>query len=390
MPANTIRRRTFLAFMGSVPLWALADKLTPRSAAQGSDREKWWPPNSASFPLGEWRYIVGRIVNGDQDYGFISCLIDGRGLGLQELLVERQEFTGKQRFVGATYPGKITYDPTSISYIFTNEQGMILSNWTWDTHAQVYRLTIATPELSLSDVILTPQGDVIAEGVNGVVNGGTLGSIPLKYGYHADWTAITVNGVPQGIARVDMEGVLLSLNEVVGTTPVVQDDDHHWFVLAGELSGEPVWITASLGETSNGQFWGVTIATGSGASWQVTSVTEAQAIADPLEVHVLELQVIPEAGDIAQPKARTGTRWRIAAGLVQAGDLIDVELAVPPGQFVSDERQGLLGGASKAEEGVGYEAHGTIMGRSLTNVFLVAAETSVETYLQWLPIVRKR
>jgi hypothetical protein len=84
----------------------------------------------------------------------------------------------------------------------------------------------------------------------------------------------------------------------------------------------------------------------------------------------------------------TGTAWHLAAGALQAGDLLDLTITVPAGQLVGSGR--LVGGGvtSFLEEGVGVAAAGTVLGKPLSDVRLVVAESTAEFALQHVPLVR--
>src|SRR4029453_1147554 len=120
------------------------------------------------------RYVAGRIID-DGDFGFIVALSDAKFPNrTQELLVERQEFIGDKAFVTRSYIGGLTYDSPSATYSFQDAQGQASASWQWDDAAQLYRLSVASPELNLQNVVLRPQGDLIPEGADGTIAIATL------------------------------------------------------------------------------------------------------------------------------------------------------------------------------------------------------------------------
>jgi hypothetical protein len=86
---------------------------------------------------------------------------------------------------------------------------------------------------------------------------------------------------------------------------------------------------------------------------------------------------------------RTGSAWRLSAGIIAPGDLIDLEIAVPPGQFAVSARLGLIQGLDWVEEGVGTFATGTVQGKTISGVTLAVAETTAEFAIQQLPLVQR-
>ncbi len=396
-----MNRRTFLALAGA----AAAGAVTPApwlratlAAAPPLDRTSQWQPNQKQFLAVEWRYIAGRITDEVSDYGFIVALSDTKypiGSRTQELLVERQDFSGDKAFATRPYTGSLTYDFPSATYSFQDSQGQASATWQWDDAAQVYHLTVASPELSLQNIVLRPQGDLIPEGGTGSIAIAPIQGIPLGSDYYADWVAIEVSGGATGVARIDMQGLYLaSARGSLGVSPAApasNDYDHHWFAIAGQLDGAPAWISAWRIEAQDGPRWDVTIARGAktGLNWQVDSTTELSGAAFPLTVWPLEWQPLPSSAAAAKIGQRTGKAWHLSAGISQPGDLIDLEIAVPPGQFASSARLGLIQGLDWVEEGVGTFAAGTVQGKPLGSVALAVAETTAEFAIQQLPLVQR-
>ena len=382
-----MNRRTFLTWACGATAWSLAGMPLPRPRAAGAaiDRTAAWAPSSQPFLAVEWRYLAGRLIDAMQDYGFIVSLTDLRVRGEQELLVQRQDFSGARTFAGKSYAGALTYEPSSGTYTFVAD-GQTLATWQLDQATQVYRLTVTTPELTLSNVVLRPQGDLISEGGDGVISVGQVLGFQVESDYYADWVAIAIGEEPKGFARLDMQGLRPAQPLTRAPTQAANDYDHHWFAIAAVLTdATPAWVSVWRIETPDGPLWDVTIARGSGATWSVSSTTEASGAAAPLEVHPLAWQPLPPGA--TQSGTHTGTRWRIRAGMVQPGDLVDLEIAVLPGQFAASARLA-IGATTALEEGVGTIATGTILGLPVSTVRLVVAESSAEFYLQHLPIVR--
>ncbi len=388
-----INRRTFLALVGGAAAWSVArPALSWRQRPVAIDRTPIWRP-STSIAV-EWRYAAGRITEQPQDYGFVVSMTDVRFEGTQELLVQRQDFSGAGAYASKSYPGTLTYTSSSATYTFRDAQAQTLATWQWDQAALVYRLTVMTPELTLQQAVLVPQGDLIAEGGDGTIDVGTVAGIRVASEYYADWAVIELSDKAVGVARVDMQdlrpgtafgagvdGRSPSGRDAAAPAQTIGDYDHHWFALAGELEGAPVWVSAWRIETPAGPRWNVTIATSS-PSWLATSFTEESAAVAPLAVQVLAWQELPPAAALVGRS--TGAAWRLTAGTEQPGDLIDIECAVPPGQFSSSGRQSGIGSATVIEEAVGTLATGTVQGKPLANVTLVVAELSAEFYLNYL------
>jgi hypothetical protein len=264
-----------------------------------------------------------------------------------------------------------------------------------DTAAQNYRLTVTSPELSLQDVVLQTQGDLIPEGGDGVIRVGQAQGFQIGSDYHADWTRMEVGGQPHGVARVDMQGLYPLLQSAAvaramgspGPTQASADYDHRWFAVAGQADGQAVWISAWRIEAPGGPFWDVTIARANGQDWQVASTTEQSAAVEALTIRELAWQALPPtAGEGA---LRAGAAWRITAGVLRPGDLLDLEIAVPPGQFATSARFGTLGGLTWMEEAVGVTAFGMVGRQALSDVTLAVAESTAEFYVGYLPLVRR-
>jgi hypothetical protein len=335
----------------------------------------------------EWRYLAGRITDGTQDYGLVVSLTDVKfPTPAQELLVQRQDFTGVQAPRSKAYQGTLTYNDSSATYTF--QAGQASAAWQLDVAAQVYRLTVATPELSLSNVVLRPQGDLIPEGGDGVIGVGQALGFQIGSDYYADWVRVEVGGQPRGFARLDMQGLYpLLQGSAAGPAQAGTDYDHRWFAVAGQADGQPVWASAWRIDTANGPFWDVTIAHGSGTGWKVASTTEQSAVVEPLAVRELAWQALPAGAGLGAQRA--GASWRITAGVLRPGDLIDLVIGVPPGQFASSARFGALGGLTWMEEAIGTQASGTVQGLPLSNVTLAVAESTAEFFVEYLPLTRR-
>jgi hypothetical protein len=416
--AFIMNRRSFLSLAGSAALSTAAGLLLPQArAGTAIDRTSKWAPSNALLLGVEWRYAAGRIADNGQDYGFVACLIDGRAINSQELLVQHQDFTGDKLFRGQTYSGALVYDQPSATYTFRDAQQQTLATWQWDQAAEVYKLTVTTAELNLQNIALVPQSDLIPEGGNGVIDQGKIAGVPVVADYYADWTVITIGGAAKGVARIDMEG-LRPATQVAGkaqpdwaqaifqgrgrseqptqavrpsraTTAAADDRRHDWFAVAAELDGMPIWISAWRVDTQGGPFWGLTIAQGSGQTWQATSLTEKSAVVVPLTVGALAWQAYPEIPGSAQNGRSTRVRWRFRAGEQQPDDLIDLEVEVPPGQFATSAGRVTLGNLTVVEEGIGIVAQGTVRGQPLSNPKLVVGESSAGCYLQYIPVLNR-
>src|SRR5262249_54279387 len=155
----------------------------------------------------------------------------------------------------------------SATYSFQASQSQASASWQWDAGAQVYRLQVSSPELSLQNIVLRPQGDLIPEGGDGTITTAPILGLPIGSDYYADWAAVEVGGVAQGVARVDLQGLYLASaarNSRDLAAESSADYDHHWFAVAGQNEGAPIWISAWRVEAQDGPYWDVTIAHGAG------------------------------------------------------------------------------------------------------------------------------
>jgi hypothetical protein len=385
-----VNRRSFLALAGGVIAWSIARSLLPRALATPTviNRAAKWAPQPTL--LVDWRYAAGRIVDGGSDYGFVVSLNDIKApSSSQQLLVERQSFTGARTFFSATYAGTLAYDGPSLTYTFRDTHNQLLATWQLDQATPVYHLTVTTTELALANVVLRPQGTLIPEGGDGAISVGHASGIALDSDYYADWTVIEIGGIAKGTARVDMQGLrpaafAASTRNRGSVAQATDDYDHYWFAVAGQCNGEPVWISAWRIDDHGDILWDVTIAQGSGVTWGVTSYTEQSTVAEPLAISILAWQPLPPGG--SQYGTSMGATFRLTAGLSQPGDLLSLELTVPPGEFTSDARLS-AGNQGSVEEAVGTTATGTVLGEPLSNVSLVVAESTTEFYLQFLPLM---
>jgi hypothetical protein len=390
-----MNRRTFLTLASVAAAEAVTGARWTRAALAAAplDRTSQWQPNPNPRLAVEWRYAAGRIADGENDYGFIVALVDTKVPSrTQELLVERQDFSGDKTFATKAYTGTLTYDTASATYSFQAAQGQASAAWQWDAGAQVYHLQVSSPELSLQNIVLRPQGDLIPEGGDGTITVAPILGIPLGSDYYADWAAVEVGEVAQGFARVDLQGLYLASagrNSRKLAAESSADYDHHWFAVAGQIDDAPAWISAWRIEAQDGPRWDVTIAYGAGSTWQVASTTEQSGAAFPLRIWPLAWQPLPSSAAAAKRGQRTGCAWRLSAGIIAPGDLIDVEIAVPPGQFAASARLGLIQGLDWVEEGVGTFAAGTVQGQPLGGVTLAVAETTAEFALQQLPLAQR-
>jgi hypothetical protein len=374
----------------------VAATLQRSPALAAIDRTSKWKPSARSLLAAEWRYVAGRITDSDRDYGFVVALMDIKfPQPTQELLVERQNLRGDGAFFTNSYTGTLEYDTASATYTFQAALSQVSAVLQWDDQAHLYWLTIMSPELTLVNIVLRPPGDLIPEGGDGTIGVGQVNGVQVGSDYFADWAVVEIADVPKGFARIDMQGLYPALTTLgsAGTSAAPgqaqADYDHHWFAVAGQLAGQPVWISAWRIEGSSGPLWDVTVARASGVNWQVTSTTEQSVAVAPLMVYPLAYQALPPSAGPAFGAARAGTRWRLSAGVAKPGDLIDLEIIVPPGQFPDGARFGLAAGLSWVEEAVGVTASGTVGGQTLNNVTLAVAESTAEFYPQWLPMARR-
>lgn len=383
-----MNRRDFLRLSALVAVGPLVDHrlLWPDLVPLSLNRSDYWAPTTDPTIRVEWRFTAGRLIDGDQDFGFVISVSDIKVIGAQAntLTVQRQDFGGDQLFAGNLYTGQLAYDDASATYTFKDEADQELVTWQWDEASQAYELTVTTVELSLANVRLIPQGDLIPEGGDGQIRVGRLGTIIINSVYYGDWAILEIDGAEKGVARIDMQG----LRRAGTSAPedASADYDHHWFAIAADLSdGTPAWISAWKIEDLDGPFWGLTIARGSNASWTVTSLTEEDeaSMVAPLTVTTLSWQKLPASTGLEQS---AGTKWRLTAGASQPNDRLDIQLSVPSGQFITSDTQTL---SSWLEEAVGVEVEGTVLGNPISSVKMVAAESSTEFNTTFLPAIFK-
>jgi len=388
-----MNRRTFLTLTAIAAATTVTGAPRTRAtlaAAPALDRTSKWKPSSRQPLAVEWRYIAGRITAEASDFGFIVALSDTKFPSeAQELLVERQNFSGDQAFATHPYIGTLTYDKASATYTFQDSQSPVNATWQWDAGASVYRLNVVSPELTLQNVVLRPQCDLIPEGGNGIITIAPILGLPIGSDYYADWVVIEVDTAEMGVARVDIQAlypVFTAQNSLLAATPSA-DYDHHWFAVAGQSAGAPIWISAWRMEAQDGPRWDVTIARSVGTGTPAASTTELSGAAFPLSVRPVAWQPLPSTAAAAASGQRTGSAWHLSAGMIQPGDLIDLEIVVPPGQFAPSARLGLIQGLDWMEEGIGTSATGTVQRNPLTGVRLVVAETTAEFSLRQIPLV---
>jgi hypothetical protein len=379
-----MRRRTFLGLLGALAAGA-AGGTTLRPASAAVDRLTVWDPAASSpFPPNfvalEWRYLAGRIAAGGEDFGFVVSLADYNEqpllgfTGRNELLVMKEDFAGGDAHRTRTYPGTLRYDAATATYSFVaSDDPAVTANWRLDTRAQGYTLSVASPELALTDLSITPAGNLIPEGGTGLVSSGDFSfngqRVVVLSDYYADWVTIRRDGAPAGTGRLDMQ--TLRPNIGVGAAPDTYS--HHWFAVAATLEDStPAWISGWQILTGSNAAWGVTVATGAGASWAVRSVGSDSGFGgrQPLEVQILEYQPVPGAS----AARRTGKRWRLRAGQAAPGDLIDLDVAVPPGQFITSTRVAALN--LSMQESVAPGARGMIDGKGITASSLAVVEST--------------
>jgi hypothetical protein len=386
-----MRRRTFLTTTGGLIATATIQSLLPQPRARAAPltRVQAWAPNP-NVSL-DWRYIAGRITAIADDYGFIVSISDQRGPlpAKQELLVQRQNFNGDPPS-SESYGGNFTYASSTGTYTFQAASSPVSAIFQLDPNTQLYHLTLSSPGLSFTDIVLRPQGNLIPESGDGAISVGTVLGFQVASDYYADWTEVEIGGQVQGVARVDMQGLRPTFQAASAPAATSVDYDHHWFALAGTLDSEPVWISAWRIETTSGPLWDVTIAKGTltNAPWVTAFKTEADTMAEPLTVHPLAWQPIPGFASSDGP-SYTGTSWHLSAGVTQPGDLLDLTLTVPPGQFAKSARVGGNGTTGFLEEAVGVSATGTVQKQQLSGARLVVAETTAEFAITQLPLVQR-
>lgn len=368
-----MRRRQFLGLLAAL---AAAGGYVVRRVAAQTDRSLWWPPApGGTLPPNrvvlEWRYLAGRISAGGQDVGFVVSLADFNApfVDPPQLLVMREDLAGAAPHRAQVYPGALTYDAASATYRFAASSGAAAATWRFDSASQRYTLSVVSPELELDELTLIPQGAFIPEAGTGQITTASFGGVDIFSDYHADWVAISRGGANLGVGCLDMQ----SIRPAAFTLPT--GFSHHWFAVAAENAGAPVWITAWR-LVSERTFWVITIARNSGASWSVETFTERSPdIAYPLSVEVRAWQPQPVAE--GEPPRRTGRRWLLSAGRSAPGDLLNLVVSVAPGQFISGARVGAgLAATPLMQEAVGSEARGSLQGADLEAVRLVVAEST--------------
>lgn len=380
-----MQRRQFLTLVGGLAGAALLARSrlggTPTASAQAIDRATWWPPQPFDLLRRvalEWRYLAGRYTRAEQDFGFVCSLVDYKAIpgfqtARQELIVMRKDFRNGGHTT-RTYSGTLAYNATTRTYTFsTPDDPAVAATWTFNATSQTYTVDVASPELTLSALTLRPAGDLIPEGGDGDITSGNLGTTTVLSDYFADWLTLEQDGAAVGLARLDMQTI-----RPQGLPEGVGDFSHHWFALAGTLADcTPVWISAWQIVSGGNTVWDVTIARHSGAEWSVTSYTEeTPAITAPLAIAILAWQ--PQPVDNAgpdDPARRTGKRWRLTAGASAPADLIDLTLAVPPGQFIKAARIASIR-ETPMQEAAGAVASGTVGGSALAGVTFLLAEST--------------
>lgn len=394
-----MRRRQFLGLMAALAAAGAAAPAATRPArAAGPDRLTWWDPATnpsapATYVALEWRYLAGRITTDTEDFGFVVSLADYNPLILpaplpspvnwnyQELLVMRQDFTGDGAHATRTYRAGITggglsYDAATATYSFQDPDNPgVGASWRFDNATQTYTLSVATPELTLGNLLLTPAGPLIPEGGTGTVESGEIvvNDLPVKVSsdYYADWVAVSAGGEQVGYARLDMQTLKPSFGQGGATS-----FSHHWFCLACTLADDtPAWVSAWQIVSGATPVWAVTIATGRGATWRVSSATGDSdppfAGVQPLAIQILDWQGVPDT----DPARRTGKRWRLFHGVGALGDALDLELSVPEGQFVAGARISTETGVAM-QESAGIAASGRVGGKAIKSVEFVMAEST--------------
>src|SRR6266496_1000513 len=101
MEHPSMNRRTFLTLTSIAAAGAVTGApWTHATHAAPIDRTSQWRPNPNPLLAVEWRYIAGRITDDVSDYGFIVILLDMKFPShTQELLLERQDFSGDKTFI---------------------------------------------------------------------------------------------------------------------------------------------------------------------------------------------------------------------------------------------------------------------------------------------------
>jgi hypothetical protein len=363
-----MHRRRFLTtsaltMIGSGWLSSIATGL-----AAGPTRAERWP--WVSRDVLQWRYLAGRVTLAEQDTGFIISIVRRLNSNFTfsyQLLVERQPLPSGA-FVHQTYDGTISYDGATLTYTFRDGSNTVLATWRLDTVADVYRLDVATPELTLSALTLQPAADLLVEAGTGDIPVGSFRTVPFRSDYHADWVTVIQAGAPIGVARLDMQGIYPPVIQQPGSDP--DDYDHHWFAVDALQGTQPVRLSCWRIEQPTGPIWCVTVQQPGAPP---ISATHEQPAVQPLTVTPLTWQPQPS------PSTQlTGRSWHLRCGIAAPGDLLDLIIEeVPAGQFIA-ARQGALSTQTPLLEAIGLGARGTIRHRPLSQVRLVVAESSAE------------
>lgn len=380
-----MQRRTFLGLVGALAAGGLAAQRALIAHAAPT-RLEWWEPAAGGklppdFVALEWRYLAGRITRGAEDFGFVVSLADYNPLppfinvSRAELLVMREDLTGAQPHATRTYDGTLAYDAATATYSFSiSGNPAVSASWRLDTATQRYSLSVASPELTLSELLITPQGELIPEGGTGIVSSGSFSynGVPVVAlsDYYADWATLSSGGSELGLGRLDMQTLRPNFSGS-GSAGF----SHHWFALAVTLEDDtPAWVSGWQILAGSSIAWGVTVATGRGASWQVASIGSDSGFSgrQPLAISILDYQAIPGA---PTPQI-TGKRWRMRAGQVADSDTLDVEIAVPPGQFIEGARISVATDI-RMQEAVGTSVRGLVGGKAIKAATLAIVESTL-------------
>ena len=363
-----MRRRTFLKAAAAL---AAVTQLQPGARsllASGPTRSQHWPWQSGDVL--QWRYLAGRMTLAGQDTGIIVSIsrrLNSNFSYSYDLLVERQALPSGT-FAAKTYSGTTSYDATSATYSFANSDSSATASWQYDAAADGYKLSVTTAELTLTNLTLTPQSDLIPEG-GGTISVGKFYDVRFSSDYHADWVAVSSAGTPIGSARLDMQGVFPA--EFNSPDLSQNDYDHHWFAIDAVQAGQPVRVSCWRIETADAPVWCVTVAQPGVATVSYTSDSPA---VQPLTVTPLTFQPQPSPSTLV-----TGSTWHISCGIVANGDLLDLVVGngIPLGQF-APARQSSVSGTNYLLESIGAGVRGTVRRRPLTSHAFVVAESSVE------------
>jgi len=380
-----MQRRTFLGLVGALAAGGFGAQRALIAHAAPT-RLEWWEPAPPASPQNgyvalEWRYLAGRITRGAEDFGFVVSLADYNPLppfinvSRAELLVMREDLTGAQPHATRTYEGTLAYDAATATYSFSiSGNPAVSASWRLDNATQRYSLSVACPELTLSELLITPQGELIPEGGTGIVSSGSFiyndTSVVAVSDYYADWATLSSGGSALGVGRLDMQTIRPNLGGGSGSSSF----SHHWFALAITLEDDtPAWVSGWQILAGSSIAWGVTVATGRGASWQVASIGSDSSFSgkQPLAISILDYQAIPGA---PTPQI-TGKRWRMRAGQAADSDTLDVDIAVPPGQFMEGARISVATGI-RMQEAIGTSVRGLVGGKAIKAVTLAIVEST--------------